>query len=35
VESHLLGLDLAVLHINLVAAQHDGDVLAHPERADR
>lgn len=23
-----LGLDLALLHIDLVAAQHDGDVLA-------
>jgi len=29
VESDLLGLDLAVLDINLVADKYDGDVLAH------
>jgi hypothetical protein len=28
VEGDGLGLDLALLHINLVTAQHDGDVLA-------
>ena len=28
VEGDGLGLDLALLHIDLVAAQHDGDVLA-------
>lgn len=32
---HLLGLDLAVLHVHLVAAQHDGDVLAHPGSGSR
>lgn len=26
---HLLRLDLPILHVHLVAAQHDGDVLAH------
>lgn len=31
---YLLGLDLAVLHVHLVAAQHDGDVLAHAARAE-
>jgi hypothetical protein len=29
VEGDLLGLHLSVLHLHLVAAQHDGDVLAH------
>lgn len=29
VEGDLLGLDLAVLDVNLVAAEDDGDVLAH------
>lgn len=29
VECNLLGLDLAVLHVDLVPAQHHGDVLAH------
>ena len=28
-KSDLLGLHLAVLHINLVATEHNGDVLAH------
>eukprot|EP00601_Ochromonadales_sp_CCMP2298_P005981 CAMPEP_0173204548 /NCGR_PEP_ID=MMETSP1141-20130122/20183_1 /TAXON_ID=483371 /ORGANISM="non described non described, Strain CCMP2298" /LENGTH=132 /DNA_ID=CAMNT_0014130223 /DNA_START=300 /DNA_END=697 /DNA_ORIENTATION=+ len=32
VEGDLLGLHLAVLDLNLVAAQHDGDVLAHPRQ---
>ena len=26
-----LGLDLPVLNVHLVASQHYGDVLAHPE----
>lgn len=30
VEGDLLGLHLAVLHVHLVAAQHDGDVFTHP-----
>lgn len=29
VEGDLLGLHLSVLHLDLVTAQHDGDVLAH------
>ena len=33
-EGDLLGLHLAVLHIHLVAAQHNGDVFANPA-ADR
>ena len=28
-EGDLLWFDLAVLHIHLVAAQHNGDALAH------
>jgi hypothetical protein len=31
VESDLLGLNLAVLHVNLVADEHNGDVLAHAD----
>lgn len=31
VERNLLGLHLAVLHLDLVAAEHDRDVLAHAE----
>ena len=30
VESDLLGLYLPVLHVHLVAAQHNGDVFTHP-----
>lgn len=33
VECHLLGLDLAVLDVHLVAAQHDRDVFAHTAHA--
>ena len=33
VESDLLWLDLPVLHINLVAAQYNGDQFTHPEKA--
>ncbi len=29
VECNLLGLDLAILHIHLVAAQHNGNVFTH------
>ena len=29
-EGDLLGLYLTILHIHLVAAQHDRDVLTHP-----
>ena len=32
VERDLLGLDLAVLHVHFVAAQHNGDAFAHPAR---
>ena len=35
VEGHLLGLDLAVLHVNLVAAQHNGDVFAHAAQGSK
>jgi hypothetical protein len=31
VESDLLGLDLAVLDVNFVANEHNGDVLAHAD----
>lgn len=31
--THLLGLDLPVLDVHLVAAQHDRDVFTHPEQA--
>ena len=31
-EVDLLGLDLALLHLDLVAAQHDRDVLADPRQ---
>ena len=30
-EGDLLGLDLAVLDVDLVANKHDGDVLAHSD----
>ena len=32
VEGDLLGLNLPVLHINLVTAKDNGDVLTHPAR---
>ena len=35
VEDDGLRLDLAVLHINLVAAQYDGDVLAHSHQVSK
>ena len=33
-EGDLLGLYLAILHIHLVAAQHDWNILAHPAAHD-
>ena len=33
-EGDLLGLYLAILHIHLVAAQHDWNIFAHPAAHD-